>query len=112
MDRRGGCHFLMHYIPDAVLVARHAFAPSFYGPWTLSKVVPYNSSVVFGDGETVQFHKRERPHLVFDGKMGVATHLVTGVVAPGKNEHGYHGVRCAAAWLAAHAAAGPPATCC
>ena len=81
----------MHYIPDTVLVARHAFAPSYYGPWTVSKVVPYNSSVQFSDGRTVEFHKRERPHLVFD-KSGDPSHLVTGVVAPGKNEHGYQGL--------------------
>ena len=91
MDARGGAHFLMHYIPDAVLVARHAFAPSYYGPWTVSKVVPYNSSVAFSDGSTVEFHKRERPHLVFD-KSSNPSHLVTGVVAPGKNEHGYQGL--------------------
>ena len=81
----------MHYIPDAVLVARHAFAPSYYGPWTVSTVVPYNSSVQFSDGRTVEFHKRERPHLVFD-KSGDPSHLVTGVVAPGNNEHGYQGL--------------------
>ena len=82
----------MHYIPDAVLVARHAFAPSYYGPWTVSKVVPYNSSVRFTDGRLVEFHKRERPHLVFHRSTGDPSLLVTGVVAPGKSEHGYQGL--------------------
>ena len=31
VDKRGHFHFLMHYIPDAVLVARHAFARSYTG---------------------------------------------------------------------------------
>lgn len=153
IDTRGNAHFLMHYIPDKTLVARHAFAPSFYGPWTVSDVVPYvpqksqlpslgavlmavcvvgeeksiaspltlsllsathlteikysrfidlicllhaihlsyNTTVVFSDNTTTTFHKRERPHLAFDAYQR-PTHLITGVVAPGRNEHGYQGV--------------------
>ena len=59
-----------------------------------SHQVPYTTEINFTDGTTVTFHKRERPHLVWAaGKEGVTpTHLVTGVVQPGSNEHGYSGL--------------------
>ena len=90
VDRRGHYHFLMHYIPDAELVARHAFARSYGGPWSIRESsIPYNSTVAFNDGSVVTFEKRERPHLVWDDN-GNPTHLVTGVVIP-SGQHGYAG---------------------
>lgn len=51
VDKRGNFHFLMHYIPDSVLVARHAFARHYTGPWSIhEKTIPYNSTVDFTDG--------------------------------------------------------------
>ena len=51
IDKRGHFHFLMHYIPDQVLVARHAFARDYTGPWAMHETtVPYNSTVQFTDG--------------------------------------------------------------
>jgi hypothetical protein len=90
IDKRGHFHFLMHYIPDAKLVARHAFSRSYTGPWHIhTSSIPYNSTVSFGDGSVVTFEKRERPHIVFDEKMDPEW-LVTGVVVPG-GQHGYSG---------------------
>ena len=51
VDKRGNFHFLMHYIPDNVLVARHAFARDYTGPWAMHEAtIPYNSTVQFTDG--------------------------------------------------------------
>jgi hypothetical protein len=70
----------MHYIPDASLVARHAFSRSYLGPWSIhTHSIPYNTTVPFSDGTVVKYHKRERPHIVFDA-AGVPTHFVSGVV--------------------------------
>ena len=85
VDKRGRFHFLMHYIPDRALVARHAFARSYTGPWTVSETVPYNSTVAFGAGspyKSVTYEKRERPHIVFDA-VGNPSYFVTGVVEGG-----------------------------
>eukprot|EP01050_Picozoa_sp_SAG11_P021261 SAG11_NODE_3746_length_2253_cov_1.369545_2_plen_105_part_00 len=90
VDKRGNFHFLMHYIPDNVLVARHAFARHHLGPWSMHEAsVPYNSTVAFTDGTVITYEKRERPHLVWDTQMN-PTHLVTGVVLPA-GQHGYSG---------------------
>ena len=35
VDKRGNFHYLMHYIPDGKLVARHAFASNYQGPWQI-----------------------------------------------------------------------------
>jgi hypothetical protein len=89
-DKRGNFHFLMHYIPDNQLVARHAFSRSFLGPWALhEKSIPYNSTVQFTDGTVTTYEKRERPHIVWDAQMNPAW-LVTGVVTP-SGQHGYAG---------------------
>ena len=56
VDKRGNFHFLMHYIPDNVLVARHAFARHYTGPWAMHETtVPYNSTVQFTDGESGKY---------------------------------------------------------
>lgn len=89
VDSRGHFHFLMHYIPDGKLVARHAFARSYEGPWHIHKQsIPYNSTVAFDDGSVMTFEKRERPHLVWEA--GRPRWLVTGVVIP-SGQHGYAG---------------------
>jgi hypothetical protein len=89
VDKRGNFHFLMHYIPDGKLVARHAFSTSYTGPWQIHKqTIPYNSSVAFTDGTVMTYEKRERPHLVWDAEMN-PTWLVTGAVLPGGR--GYNG---------------------
>lgn len=91
IDRRGNFHFLMHYIPDRQRVARHAFARSFTGPWSMHNAsVPYNSTVEFTDGTVVTYEKRERPHIVWDDATGRPRFLVTGVVIP-RGQHGYSG---------------------
>ena len=94
VDRRGNFHFLMHYIPDQQRVARHAFARSYGGPWQIKPAsIPYNTTVLFGgaSSSSVTYHKRERPHLVFDSE-GTPTHFVTGVVLPsGGQQKGYSG---------------------
>eukprot|EP01048_Picozoa_sp_COSAG05_P010827 COSAG05_NODE_978_length_6327_cov_7.588150_3_plen_435_part_00 len=42
VDPRGNFHFLMHYIPDGVRVARHAFSRSYTGPWAMHEsTIPY-----------------------------------------------------------------------
>lgn len=84
-DRRGNYHFLMHYIPDDKLVARHAFARNYTGPWSLHEAsIPYNTSVLLAGGEgSIEFHKRERPHFVFGADGFTPTHMITGVVSPG-----------------------------
>jgi hypothetical protein len=90
LDRRGNFHFLMHYIPDSQRVARHAFARSFTGPWSMhTSSIPYNSTVAFSDGTVVSYEKRERPHIVW-GAAGNPQFLVTGVVIP-QGQHGYSG---------------------
>ena len=91
VDRRGNFHFLMHYIPGRALVARHAFASAYEGPWQMhADSIPYNTTVAFTDGSVVTYNKRERPHIVFAAATGHPTHLVTGVVQPG-NQRGYAG---------------------
>lgn len=94
IDHRGNYHFLMHYLgaDSSAMVARHAFSRSYMGPWSVHiDSIPYNTTVQFNDGSSVAFHKRERPHLVFDSD-GKPTYLVTGVVQPGSNERGYSGL--------------------
>jgi len=83
IDNRNNVHFLMHYLLDGnVLVARHAFARHYEGPWSIhSNTIPYNSTVPFSDGSVVTYHKRERPHLVFD-EDNIASYLITGAVLP------------------------------
>jgi hypothetical protein len=83
----------MHYLgPNSgELVARHAFSRSYTGPWDIHvKTIPYTTTVEFTDGSSTLYHKRERPHLVFN-KDAVPVFLVTGVVAPG-NQSGYAGL--------------------
>ena len=76
-------------IPDNEKVARHAFARNYTGPWTLHEAsIPYDTdvSVVRPDGGaagSIAFHKRERPHFVFDADGVTPTHMITGVVSPG-----------------------------
>lgn len=83
VDKRGNFHYLMHYIPDATLVARHAFATHYDGPWMIhEESIPYNSTVQFTDGGETTWEKRERPHLVFNDQKDPAW-LVTGAVLPG-----------------------------
>merc|ERR1712194_922086 len=90
IDKRGNFHFLMHYIPDGVNVARHAFARSYTGPWLIHETsIPYNTTVRFSDNSVETFEKRERPHIVFDEHMNPAW-LVTGVVL-GDGQQGYQG---------------------
>eukprot|EP00039_Didymoeca_costata_P004845 m.76552 g.76552 ORF g.76552 m.76552 type:complete len:395 (-) comp12563_c0_seq6:24-1208(-) len=90
VDFRGRYHFLMHYISDQQLVARHGFAESFLGPWFIhTESIPYNTTVLFTDGSVVQYHKRERPQLVFDSYM-VPQYLITGAVLP-VTTRGYSG---------------------
>lgn len=90
VDKRGNFHYLMHYIPDATLVARHAFATHYDGPWMIhEESIPYNSTVQFTDGGETTWEKRERPHLVFNDQKDPAW-LVTGAVLPGA-AGGYHG---------------------
>lgn len=90
VDKRGNFHYLMHYIPDATLVARHAFATHYDGPWMIHEdSIPYNSTVQFTDGGETTWEKRERPHLVFNDQKDPAW-LVTGAVLPGA-AGGYHG---------------------
>lgn len=51
VDKRGHVHFLMHYIPDQALVARHAFARQYTGPWNLHvDSIPYNTTLEYSDG--------------------------------------------------------------
>eukprot|EP00041_Stephanoeca_diplocostata_P038457 m.1517851 g.1517851 ORF g.1517851 m.1517851 type:complete len:1260 (-) comp25219_c0_seq4:160-3939(-) len=91
VDKRGHVHFLMHYIPDQNLVARHAFARHYTGPWNLHvDSIPYNTTLEYTDGTVEQLHKRERPQLVFDDDM-TPRYFVSGAVVPGSNEHGYSG---------------------
>jgi hypothetical protein len=91
VDRRGHFHFLMHYIPDRQRVARHAFARSYYGPWQLHEgSIPYNTTTEFTDGGVVAWHKRERPHLVFDAAMDPAF-FVSGAVTNTPAQQGYSG---------------------
>jgi len=90
IDKRGNFHYLMHYIPDAKLVARHAFAKSYFGPWLIHESsIPYTTTVQFTDGGETTWEKRERPHIVFNEKRDPAW-LVTGAVLPGASG-GYHG---------------------
>jgi hypothetical protein len=89
IDERGHFHLLMHYIPEAQLVARHAFARAYTGPWQMhTDSIPYTTTVAFTDGTELTYHKRERPQLVWSG--GAPSHLITGVVQPG-DQHGYAG---------------------
>ena len=84
VDKRGHFHFLMHYIPDKVKVARHAFARNYTGPWSLHKTsIPYTTLVALDGGGSIEFHKRERPHFVFAADGTTPTHMITGVVTPG-----------------------------
>jgi hypothetical protein len=49
--------------------------------WTFSATAPYGNVVNFTDGSGVALQRRERPHVVVDGR-GFITHLTTGAQPP------------------------------
>ena len=53
--------------------------------------IPYTTQVKFDDDTTTEFHKRERPHIVFDA-AGLPMYFVTGVVSPKSDQRGYQGL--------------------
>lgn len=87
-DKRGNWHALAHWMVDIVerngtkypRVGAHMFASELTGRWTFKPQEAYSSTVVFGDGGSETFNRRERPKLFFssDGEV-VPLYLVTGV---------------------------------
>lgn len=57
---------------------RHAFSRDGI-TWSLTADLAYNGTVIFEDGSNVTFSKRERPHLLLDGKRAPIA-LFTGVM--------------------------------
>jgi hypothetical protein len=77
-DKRGNYHMLLHSLEadggfgDGPKVGRHAYASSWEGPWTFNeKTLAFNTTAFFEDGSSIDFHRRERPQLLFseDGEM-------------------------------------------
>jgi EGF-like domain len=86
-DKRGNFHLLVHsLLPDGGFgngpnVGRHAYATKWNGDWTFNlNTVAYNTTAHFTDGSTINYYRRERPHLYFstDGQM-TPLYLSTGV---------------------------------
>ena len=49
--------------------------------WTLSQNIAYTSVITYTDGTTVQYKRRERPHLIFSNVSAEPIALVTAVFA-------------------------------
>lgn len=72
-------HALFHDMLPDLPAGRHAFSRDGV-VWTLSSTIPYNGTVVFDDGTSITYSKRERPHLLLDPVTGVPLVLFTGVM--------------------------------
>jgi len=92
-DVRGNVHMLAHRYdyrdgypvnPNQtvpLLVSGHGFSSDGVSWHFNNERQPYDALITFVNGTTQQFSTFERPHLVFDEKSGLPTHLVNGVQA-------------------------------
>eukprot|EP00040_Diaphanoeca_grandis_P015747 m.80694 g.80694 ORF g.80694 m.80694 type:complete len:429 (-) comp25339_c0_seq3:104-1390(-) len=85
-DANGFLHVLSHTFPPegpngedqpSTVMSIHGFSRDAL-EWHWSADQPYNSTIVFKDGHTVQHATAERPKLVI-GSDGVPTHLINGL---------------------------------
>ncbi|KAJ5752438.1 hypothetical protein N7520_009355 [Penicillium odoratum] len=87
VDKRGNFHMLVHsLLPDAGFgdgpnVGRRGYSKSWDGPWVFDmETVAFDTKVLFSDGSSIEYYRRERPSLFFseDGEM-TPLFLSTGV---------------------------------
>lgn len=90
-DNRGHLHLLAHrydyrdgYPPNPnqtmpLLVSGHGYSEDGVRWYFNTEQQPYNAQITFSNGTIQRFSTYERPHLVFDPKTGLPTHLVNGV---------------------------------
>eukprot|EP00966_Prymnesium_polylepis_P166149 3840553-Prymnesium_polylepis.2 len=75
-DELGHFHALFH-IWDETEVGAHAFSRDGLH-WQLSSTRAYSTSIETTDGSAIKYGRRERPHLLLDGKRK-PTHLLSAV---------------------------------
>ena len=78
-DKNDYFHALFHDMQPDLPAGRHAYSRTGVD-WTLTAELAYTGSVLFEDGSTVAFSKRERPHLLLDPDTRAPLALVTGVM--------------------------------
>lgn len=65
-DHRGNFHCIFHKFTDEhPSCGGHAFSRDGFN-WTLTNDWAYNTTVFLSDGSSVNFNRRERPHLLFE----------------------------------------------
>jgi hypothetical protein len=86
MDKRGNLHMLAHSLcskwPHCPAVGGHAASADGGLTWHYSGEATYNTTVLYEDGNSVTYSRRERPEMLL-GEHGEPTHLITGVVEQG-----------------------------
>eukprot|EP01079_Euglenida_sp_SAG-EU17-18_P006966 gene6966-6623_t len=79
-DSNGNFHAIFHnWVFHDPPVGSHAYSRDGRS-WTMSESVTYNTTVFYKDGSNDTYHRRERPHLIFDDQ-GQPAYLTNGVVA-------------------------------
>ena len=65
-DHRGNFHCIFHKFTDEhPSCGGHAFSRDGFS-WTLTNDWAYNTTIFLSDGNSVNFNRRERPHLLFE----------------------------------------------
>lgn len=86
MDHRGHLHMIAHSLCDAwpkcPAVGGHAASADGGLTWHYSGAATYNTTVIYEDGSSVTYSRRERPEMLLN-EAGEITHLITGVVEKG-----------------------------
>lgn len=83
----GTFHALFHNMGGCGSVGCHAFSADGFA-WYLATSDPYTTEVDFADGSSINYGRRERPHLVFNSK-GEPAFLTNGVQEDWSVDHSY-----------------------
>ena len=87
IDSAANFHALFHNMGGCSAVGCHAFSADGFA-WYLATSNPYTSLVRFADGSSVDYARRERPHLVFNSR-GDPAFLSNGVQESWSDDHSY-----------------------
>lgn len=83
-DARDHWHALFHDMSPDAPTGRHAFSRDGVA-WTLTSELVYNGTVLYADGSSITYTKRERPHLLLDVRTRTPLALFTGVMQFAEN---------------------------
>ena len=75
-DPQGNFHLLMHGMQPYGPFGRHAYSyTGAAGSWTFSPTKAYDNKIQYQNGSVQMPSRRERPHLLFNGRADTTVHL-------------------------------------